>query len=117
MAEITLVRIYVCLLAIKTCDVSTDACRLFGFGSTKGASAPRARARACYMYSTLSILAHASCAPCLLVVVRCCLASCRCLSIPLLLRILSAPLAARGGGWNSLAHILYGKEQEARPQA
>eukprot|EP00966_Prymnesium_polylepis_P133570 3087129-Prymnesium_polylepis.2 len=34
LTELALVLLYICVLVIKTCDISTDACALFGFGGS-----------------------------------------------------------------------------------
>jgi hypothetical protein len=33
-AEQSLILIYICVLLIKSCDVSSDVCRMYGFGNT-----------------------------------------------------------------------------------
>ena len=37
LTELSLILVYLCVLVIKTCDVSSEACSLFGFGDAKGA--------------------------------------------------------------------------------
>lgn len=39
MIQLCLVLVYTCALVIKTCDVSADACAMYGFGATSDGDA------------------------------------------------------------------------------
>eukprot|EP00966_Prymnesium_polylepis_P300399 6942051-Prymnesium_polylepis.1 len=42
LVHLSLVLVYTCVLLVKACDASAEACALFGFGTTsKGAARPK----------------------------------------------------------------------------